>query len=75
MDVSIAALLRAHMAEREARGAEISRRVAAALVAAEEVEAALPERPAGLEEGGTATVVGRPLRPGGWCTDGPAEPP
>ncbi len=38
MDVSIAALLRAHMAEREARGAEISRRVAAALVAAEEVE-------------------------------------
>ena len=38
MDASITALLKAHSAERESRSTEISRRVAAALVSAEEVE-------------------------------------
>ena len=38
MDATIQALLRAHTADRDARAAAISQRVAAALVAAEEVE-------------------------------------
>ena len=38
MDASIQALLRAHVADREARAAAASKRVAEALVAAEEVE-------------------------------------